>query len=58
MHGETPFIAHARDFAAYGGAGVLEPGMVVSVESYIGEVGGSEGVKLEEEVLITATATK
>jgi Xaa-Pro aminopeptidase len=27
--------------------------MVVSVESYIGEVGGAEGVKLEEEVLVT-----
>jgi Xaa-Pro aminopeptidase len=54
MHGETPFIAHAQDFSAYGGNGILEPGMVVSVESYIGEVGGSEGVKLEEEVLITA----
>jgi Xaa-Pro aminopeptidase len=55
LHGETPFIAHAQDFSAYGGDGVLEPGMVVSVESYIGEVGGSEGVKLEEEVLITTT---
>jgi Xaa-Pro aminopeptidase len=55
LHGETPFIAHTHDFATYGGAGVLEPGMVVSVESYIGEVGGSEGIKLEEEVLITAT---
>lgn len=54
LHGETPFIAHARDFATYGSHGVLEPGMVVSVESYIGEVGGAEGVKLEEEVLITA----
>jgi Xaa-Pro aminopeptidase len=54
MHGETPFIAHAQDFSTYGGNGILEPGMVVSVESYIGEVGGSEGVKLEEEVLITA----
>jgi Xaa-Pro aminopeptidase len=40
LHGETPFIAHAQDFATYGGEGVLEPGMVVSVESYIGEVGG------------------
>ena len=29
--------------------------MVVSVESYIGEVGGAEGIKLEEEVLVTAT---
>ena len=27
--------------------------MVVSVESYIGEVDGAEGVKLEEEVVIT-----
>ena len=42
----------------YGGNGVLEPGMVVSVESYIGEVGGSEGVKLEEEVLITASGAE
>jgi Xaa-Pro aminopeptidase len=32
--------------------------MVVSVESYIGEVGGAEGVKLEEEVLITATGSQ
>jgi Xaa-Pro aminopeptidase len=53
MHGETPFIAHAIDFQSYGREGALEPGMVVSVESYIGEKGGSEGVKLEEEVLVT-----
>jgi Xaa-Pro aminopeptidase len=53
MHGETPFIAHAMDFATYGREGHLEPGMVVSVESYVGEKGGREGVKLEEELLIT-----
>jgi Xaa-Pro aminopeptidase len=53
MHGETPFIAHAMDFQTYGREGVLQPGMVVSVESYIGEKGGKEGVKLEEEVIIT-----
>ncbi len=53
MHGETPFIAHAMDFGRYGRDGVLQPGMVVSVESYIGEVGGLEGVKLEEELLVT-----
>ena len=29
--------------------------MVVSVESYIGEVGAADGVKLEEEVLVTET---
>jgi Xaa-Pro aminopeptidase len=33
--------------------GVLVPGMTLCVESYIGEVGGAEGVKLEQQVLIT-----
>jgi Xaa-Pro aminopeptidase len=33
--------------------GVMAPGMVICVESYLGEVGGTEGVKLEEQVLIT-----
>jgi Xaa-Pro aminopeptidase len=32
---------------------VFETNMVVSVESYIGEAGGPDGVKLEEQVLIT-----
>ncbi len=58
MHGETPFIAHAMDFHTYGREGTIEPGMVVSVESYIGEKGGREGVKLEEEVLITDQGPK
>jgi Xaa-Pro aminopeptidase len=58
MHGETPFIAHAMDYAAYGRDGHLVPGMVVSVESYIGEVGGREGVKLEDEILITETGSE
>ncbi|GBQ26205.1 aminopeptidase P family protein [Gluconacetobacter azotocaptans] len=58
MHGETPFIAHAMDYDTYGREGHLLPGMVVSVESYIGEKGGREGVKLEDEVLITETGTE
>ncbi len=37
---------------------VLEPGMTVSIESYVGEVGGAEGVKLEEQVLITETGSE
>jgi Xaa-Pro aminopeptidase len=53
MHGENPFIAHANDFERHGAEGRIEPGMVLCVESYIGEVGGAEGVKLEEEVLVT-----
>ena len=33
--------------------GVLEPGMTLCVESYMGEVAGPDGVKLEEQVLVT-----
>ena len=33
----------------------LLPGMTVCVESYIGEIGGAEGVKLEQQALITQT---
>ena len=33
--------------------GVLEAGMVMCVESYVGEVGGAEGVKLEDQCLVT-----
>ncbi len=49
---EYPLIWYAEDaeWGAYDG--VLEPGMVVCAESYIGAVGGGEGVKLEEVVLI------
>ncbi len=52
---EYPSVAYARDFAEWGYDGVFEENMVVSVESYIGETGAKEGVKLEQQVLITAT---
>jgi Xaa-Pro aminopeptidase len=52
---EYPSVAYARDFAEWGYDGVFEENMVVSVESYIGESGAREGVKLEQQVLITAT---
>ncbi len=35
--------------------GVLRPGMVICVESYMGAVGERDGVKLEQQVLITET---
>ena len=38
--------------------GVLEPGTVLCVESYVGELGGHEGVKLEEQVLVTESSPK
>jgi Xaa-Pro aminopeptidase len=33
--------------------GMLEPGMVVCIESYMGEKDGAEGVKLEQQLLVT-----
>ena len=33
--------------------GTLQPGMVICVESYMGAVGEADGVKLEQQVLVT-----
>ncbi len=52
---EYPSIKHHVDFKAKGYDGVLESGMTLCVESYIGSIHGGEGVKLEEQVLITDT---
>jgi Xaa-Pro aminopeptidase len=53
MTGEYPYLYHAMDFEESGYDGVVEPGMTLCVESYIGEDGGTEGVKLEQQLLIT-----
>ena len=58
MHGvglcdEYPCIRYREDLESYGYDGVLEPGMTLCVEAYVGAVGGREGVKLEDQVLIT-----
>ena len=50
---EYPSVRYPEDFDLSGYDGVLEPGMVVCVESYVGRHGGREGVKLEEQALIT-----
>ncbi|PLB45498.1 Creatinase/aminopeptidase [Aspergillus steynii IBT 23096] len=55
MTGEYPYLYHRGDFPDAGYDGVIETGMVICVESYIGEEGGSQGVKLEQQVLITET---
>ncbi len=49
---EFPHVPYLEDFH-HTYDGVFEAGMTVCVESYIGEVGGHEGVKLEQQVLIT-----
>ncbi len=52
MSDEWPAIFYPED-AAFAYDGVLEPGMTMCVESYMGAVGGPEGVKLEQQVLVT-----
>ena len=52
MADEWPVVLHSPDHAEFYD-GELETGMVICVESYIGEVGGVEGVKLEDQVLVT-----
>jgi Xaa-Pro dipeptidase len=58
MHGvgmadEYPNIKHDLDYAKSGYDGLFREGMTICVESFIGAEGGKEGVKLEEQVLIT-----
>ncbi|MEZ5537463.1 MAG: Xaa-Pro peptidase family protein [Thiolinea sp.] len=58
MTGEYPYLYHHGDFPDAGYDGTIEPGMIISVESYIGAEGGKEGVKLEQQVLITEQGTE
>lgn len=44
---EYPVIKYADNYP-----GRIEANMVLSVESYVGAVGGKEGVKLEEQILV------
>lgn len=55
---EYPTLPHEADWTDDTPDGVLEPGMVLCVESYIGPLGGREGVKLEEQFLITETGSE
>ena len=52
---EYPAVYYPEDAAESGYDGVLEAGMTICLESYIGEAGGAEGVKLEEQLLVTET---
>jgi Xaa-Pro aminopeptidase len=55
---EYPSCVYLEDFETSGYDGLLEAGMTVCVESFIGEAGGREGVKLEQQVLITETGVE
>ncbi len=58
MTGEYPYLYHRKDFPEAGYDGVIEPGMTLCVESYIGEENGREGVKLEQQVMITESGVE
>ncbi len=51
---EYPFLWYPEDeqYGAYDG--VFEENMIICIESYVGAVGGNEGVKLEQPVWISA----
>ena len=55
MSGEFPNIPHRRPGMPYPLPGVVEPGMVICIESYIGSAAAAQGVKLEEQLLVTDT---
>ncbi len=55
---EYPHICYREDFATCGYDGIIEPGMTLCVESYMGEEGGAEGVKLEQQVLVTESGVE
>lgn len=55
MTGEYPYLYHHADFPDAGYDGEILPGMTLCVESYIGEAGGPEGVKLEQQILVTGS---
>jgi len=53
MTGEYPYLYHRMEYEHAGYDGVIEPHMVICFESFIGEEGHGEGVKLEQQCLIT-----
>jgi Xaa-Pro dipeptidase len=55
---EYPAIYYPEDAAESGYDGCFEAGMTICLESYIGAEGGEEGVKLEEQLLITETGAE
>jgi Xaa-Pro dipeptidase len=55
---EYPAIYYPEEAEAAAYDGVLEAGMTICLESYIGEPGGPDGVKLEQQILITETGAE
>jgi len=59
MCDEWPYIAYPNsDYSNGDYSGIFEENMTICIESYLGEVGGLEGVKLEDQYLITKSGLK
>ena len=50
---EYPSLYFPEDYPSTGYDDTFKPGMFICVESYCGTLGGKEGVKLEEQLLVT-----
>jgi Xaa-Pro aminopeptidase len=50
---EYPLILDQRHFESDGYDGLVEADMIICVESYVGQPGGAEGVKLEQQIRVT-----
>jgi Xaa-Pro dipeptidase len=55
---EYPAVYYPEDHAETGYDGVLEAGMTICLESYVGAAGGPDGVKLEQQLLVTQTGAE
>ncbi len=58
MCDEYPSVFVRERWEATGYDAVLEPGMVMCVEAFVGPKSGGEGVKLEQQILITGTGNE
>jgi Xaa-Pro aminopeptidase len=55
MGDEWPIVPFPCDWDKKGADGELQAGMVICIESFIGSEHGGEGVKLEQQILVTDT---
>lgn len=58
LSGEFPYVPQAHKGEGYEFHGEFEAGMVICVESYIGDAHVGQGVKLEDQFLITETGAE
>ncbi len=58
MSGEYPNIPHIKAGEPYPLDGMLEPNMIMCIESYVGSETSGQGVKLEDQLLVTETGVE